>query len=151
MLRKILKIFIFLFFINSLYAAKEGSGYNRGLKKNIISKITKNLDNNNYEKAISLLKVEIAKDKKNAELYNLMGYAYRNLNNFDLSIKNYKKALNIKPNHLGVHNYIGIAYLRIGNLYKAKVHLLKLRELCKGKCNEYKNLKKELSDNKKNE
>ena len=146
MFRKIIKLLIFLTFINYVYAAKEDTGYNRGLKNNNISKITELLDNKKYKKAIFLLKKEIDKNELNAELYNLLGYAYRNISNFDLSIESYKKALDINPNHLGAHNYIGITYLKIGNIDKSKGHLQKLKDLCKGKCKEYKNLKKELNN-----
>ena len=146
MFRKIIKLLIFLTFINYAYAAKEGTGYNRGLKKDNILEITKLLDSKKYKKAIFLLKKEIDKNELNAELYNLLGYAYRNSSNFDLSIESYKKALAINPNHLGAHNYIGITYLKIGNVDKSVGHLQKLKDLCKGKCKEYKSLKKELNN-----
>ncbi len=146
MFRKILKLLIFFTFINYAYTAKEGTGYNRGLKNNNISTITKLLDNKKYKKAILLLKKEIDKNELNAELYNLLGFAYRNSSNFDLSIESYKKALAIDPNHLGAHNYIGITYIKIGNVDKSIDHLQKLKELCKSKCKEYKSLKKELNN-----
>ena len=113
---------------------------------NNISTITKLLDNKKYKKAILLLKKEIDKNELNAELYNLLGFAYRNSSNFDLSIESYKKALAIDPNHLGAHNYIGITYIKIGNVDKSIDHLQKLKELCKSKCKEYKSLKKELNN-----
>ena len=151
MFKKFLKLLIYFVFINNINAAKEGTGYNKGVKNKQLSKITKLLDSKDYKKAIILLKKEINEDKSNADLYNLLGYAYRNENNFDLSIKSYEIALTIDPNHLGVHNYMGITYLKLGKINKSRLHLQKLYELCNGKCDEYKSLKKELSKTLKNE
>ena len=118
MLRFVLYI-LFLGFINNNYAAREGTGYSRGLINKNISNINDLLNKKNYKKSISLIKKEINKDKSNADLYNYLGYAYRKNGNYLLAIKNYKEALNLNPNHSQAHNYIGLAYIKIGNLEKA--------------------------------
>ena len=40
----------------------------------------------------------------------------------------YEKALAIDPKHRGAHEYIGEAYLTLGNLPKAKEHLARARQ-----------------------
>ena len=45
----------------------------------------------NYKKSIELIKLEIKKDKLNADLYNYLGYALRKSGNLEASIKNYKE------------------------------------------------------------
>ena len=60
MLRFLLSILFLIFLINNNYAAREGTGYNRGTKKNI-SIINDLLDNKNYKKSIELIKLEIKK------------------------------------------------------------------------------------------
>ena len=70
---------------------------------------------------MKLLKLELKKEQNNADFYNLLVYAYRKNKNFSLSIKNYQRALVLGPKHIGVHNYIGMAFLRIGNLDKSKM------------------------------
>ena len=49
--------------------------------------------------------------------------------------------MELNPKHLGVHEYIGEAYLEKGNLAKAKEHLRKLDDLCFWGCEEYTDLK----------
>jgi tetratricopeptide (TPR) repeat protein len=54
----------------------------------------------------------------------------------------YEKALGIDPKHKGAHEYIGEAYLVLGDLTKAKEHLRVLDKLCFFPCEEYADLKK---------
>ena len=147
MLKHFLTLLAFIIFINYTYAARDGTtGYNRGLNNKNISEINKLLDAKDYKKSIELIKKEIKKNKLNPDLFNYLGYAYRKKGDLELSIKSYKKALKLDPNHLEVHNYIGIAYLRKGEIEKTKLHLQTLKDLCKSKCDEYKNLEKELKE-----
>ena len=44
--------------------------------------------------------------------------------------------------HLGAHEYIGEAYLALGELGKAKEHLARLNKLCFLGCEQYRDLKK---------
>jgi lipoprotein NlpI len=60
----------------------------------------------------------------------------------DLVFKHYSEALRINPKHRGAHEYIGEAYLMVGNLGKAKEHLGQLDKLCFFPCGEYTDLKK---------
>jgi tetratricopeptide (TPR) repeat protein len=51
-----------------------------------------------------------------ADLQNNLGFAYRNLKQYDLAFKHYKRAIELDPRHRGAHEYIGEAYLMTGDL-----------------------------------
>ncbi|HEX6079443.1 MAG TPA: tetratricopeptide repeat protein [Methylomirabilota bacterium] len=95
-----------------------------------------------YAKAIPLLEGVTARDGKNADAYNWLGYATRKNGNPSASIPIYQKALAIDPKHKGAHEYIGEAYLMLGDLPKAKEHLKTLDSLCFITCEEYRDLKR---------
>jgi len=60
----------------------------------------------------------------------------------DVVFKHYQEALRLDPKHRGAHEYIGEAYVMVGNLAKAKEHLAALNKLCFFSCEEYRDLKK---------
>tara|TARA_B100001939_G_C16942355_1_gene618800 strand:- start:1639 stop:2097 length:459 start_codon:yes stop_codon:yes gene_type:complete len=146
MSRFFLSISFLFFLINISNAARENTGYDRGLINKNIKVINELLDKKKYKQSIELLKKEIKKDKLNPDLYNYLGYAYRKNGNLEPAILSYKEALRLDPKHTEAHNYIGIAYLKVGNIDQAKFHLGKLKELCEAQCKEYKSLKKLLNE-----
>ena len=146
MSRFFLPISFLFFLINISNAARENTGYDRGLINKNIKVINELLDKKKYKQSIELLKKEIKKDKLNPDLYNYLGYAYRKNGNLEPAILSYKEALRLDPKHIKAHNYIGIAYLKVGNIDKAKFHLGILKELCGAQCKEYKSLKKLLNE-----
>jgi hypothetical protein len=64
----------------------------------------------------------------------------------NLVFKHYNEALRIDPKHRGAHEYIGEAYLMVGNVAKAKEHLGALDKLCFFPCAEYTDLKKAIAE-----
>jgi len=86
----------------------------------------------------------VARDPGNADYHNLLAYSIRKGPNpdMDLVFKHYTEALRIDPKHRGAHEYIGEAYLMVGNLPKAKEHLAALDKLCVFSCEEYRDLKR---------
>lgn len=94
-----------------------------------------------YERAISYLNGVVARNDKNAEARNLLGYSERMRGNLDAAFKQYERALAIDPKHRGAHEYVGETYLLAGNLTKAEEHLAILDKLCFFPCAEYSNLK----------
>lgn len=96
--------------------------------------------------AISAFNKVAAKDPKNADAQNWLGYAHRNSGNFDLAFKHYNEALRLDSKHRGAHEYIGEAYLMKGNLAKAKEHLAALDRICFFGCEEYSDLKKAIAE-----
>src|SRR5256885_11035645 len=63
-----------------------------------------------------------------------------------ISFKHYSRALQLDPRHRGAHEYLGEAYLMIGNLAKAEEHLGALRRICLLPCAEYGDLEKKLAE-----
>ena len=95
-----------------------------------------------FKTAIPLLEGVVARDERNADAYNWLGYAVRKDGDAARAIPIYQKALAIDPKHRGAHEYIGEAYLALNNLPKAKEHLARLDKLCFFSCEEYRDLKK---------
>lgn len=94
-----------------------------------------------YKRAVALLEKAVAQNDRDADAYNMLGYSQRKLRNYDAAFASYRKALELDPKHRGAHEYIGEAYLEMGQLAKAKAHLHKLDELCFLPCEEYDDLK----------
>ncbi len=94
-----------------------------------------------YANALPLLQQVVAKDPKNADAYNLMGFATRKSGNPQGSLQYYTQALAIDPRHLGANEYIGEAYLMLDQPAQADQHLARLDSLCVFGCAEYRMLK----------
>lgn len=95
----------------------------------------------NFEQAIPLLQGYVARTPDDANGENWLAYAYRKSGQLDAAFEHYGKALKIDPNHRGAHEYVGEAYLMVGNLAKAEEHLKILDRLCLFPCEEYTDLK----------
>jgi Flp pilus assembly protein TadD len=95
-----------------------------------------------FAAAIPLLEGVVKRDATNADAYNWLAYATRKNGDPAASIPIYQKALALDPKHKGAHEYIGEAYLMLGDLPKAKEHLAGLDSLCFFSCEEYRDLKK---------
>ena len=97
--------------------------------------------------AAGMLRDALAKDPNNAGYHNLYAYSIRKGANPDMNLvfKHYNEALRIDPKHRGAHEYIGEAYLMVGNVAKAKEHLGQLEKLCFFGCTEYTDLKKAIA------
>ena len=89
-----------------------------------------------WDAAIKAFHVAEKRDGRNAEIQNMLGYAYRNAGKLDVAFKHYQRALQIDPRHIWAHEYIGEAYLMAKNPAKAEEHLAALRRLCPSACEE---------------
>ena len=99
-----------------------------------------------YKEAMPLLQQAVAKDAKNADAYNLMGYATRKSGDANGSLQYYNQALAIDAKHLGANEYIGEAYLQLDRPAEAQQHLAKLDTLCTFGCTEHRMLKAAIAD-----
>jgi tetratricopeptide (TPR) repeat protein len=100
-----------------------------------------------WKSAAATMQEAIGGNSSNADYHNLYAYALRKggSQGMDLVFKHYNEALRIDPKHRGAHEYIGEAYLMVGNVGKAKEHLGQLDKLCFFGCTEYNDLKKAIS------
>lgn len=102
-----------------------------------------------WKAAIALLTEAVQAQPGNADLHNLLGYAYRKQATPDLprSFENYRLALKLNPEHRGAHEYIGEAYLMDKNPAKAQEHLTRLKSICGNTtCEEYQDLSKAIAE-----
>jgi TolA-binding protein len=99
------------------------------------------IEKQDYPTAIRLLESVVSRDGKNADAYNWLAYAVRLNGDAARAIPIYQKALQLDPKHRGAHEYIGEAYLVLGDLGKAKEHLAQLDKLCFFPCSQYRDLK----------
>lgn len=97
--------------------------------------------------AAQLMKAALARDATVAEYHNRYAYALRKGASPDMKLvfHHYREALRLEPKHRGAHEYIGEAYLMVGDLVGAKRHLAELDRLCFFGCDEYDELKKALA------
>ena len=94
-----------------------------------------------YRGALPLLQQVVAKEPKNADAYNLIGYATRKSGDPNGSLQYYTYALTLDPKHLGANEYIGEAYLMLDKPQQAEQHLARLDSLCVFGCVEQRTLK----------
>ncbi len=114
----------------------------------MLEQASKTIAAKDWPQAQALLKDAIARNPSNADYHNLYAYSIRKGANPDMSLvfMHYNEALRIDPRHRGAHEYLGEAYLMVGNLPKAKEHLSALDKLCFFSCSEFSDLKKAISE-----
>jgi tetratricopeptide (TPR) repeat protein len=110
----------------------------------VLEQASKTIAAKDWPQAQALLKDAIARNPNNADYHNLYAYSVRKGANPDMSLvfQHYNEALRLDPRHRGAHEYIGEAYLQVGNVAKAKEHLSALDKLCFFPCSEFNELKK---------
>jgi tetratricopeptide (TPR) repeat protein len=99
-----------------------------------------------YAAALPLLQQVVTKDPRNADAFNLLGFATRKSGNPQASLQYYTQALALDPKHLGAHEYIGEAYLMLDQLPQAEQHLARLDSICLFGCTEYRVLKSAIAN-----
>jgi predicted Zn-dependent protease len=72
-------------------------------------------------------------DPDNADVWNLFGYASRNMNLAGPALEAYDMALTLNPDHLGALEYQGELFVTLDRLDDAQKNLAKLKKLC-GDC-----------------
>jgi Flp pilus assembly protein TadD len=105
----------------------------------------KAIEARDWNGAITSLTKAAQRDSRNADIQNLLGYAYRNSGQLDPAFKHYQRALQLDPRHLGAHEYIGEAYLMANDVSKAEEHLAQLKRHCpSATCEPYDDLRKKI-------
>ena len=100
------------------------------------------VDRKDWDEAVRRFKLAERRHPEQADLQNILGYAHRNLKQYDLAFVHYKRAIEIEPRHRGAHEYIGETYLLTGDLAGAEKHLEALRQICLLPCDELRDLDK---------
>jgi tetratricopeptide (TPR) repeat protein len=117
-------------------------------KDPVLEKVSTATARQDYAGAAGVLKAALSSDPNNANYHNLYAYSLRKTANPDMNLvfKHYNEALRLDPKLKGAHEYIGEAYLMVGNVAKAKEHLGQLDKLCFFSCTEYSDLKKAIAE-----
>ena len=102
--------------------------------------------NKRYEKAQKLLLKSNKKKPNQADTLNYLGFTTRKLGDFVNGEKYYLQGLAIKPDHIGINEYLGELYVATNRMDLAKERLGVL-ETCN--CEEYSELKEIIEGTKK--
>lgn len=78
----------------------------------------------------------LVQEPRDADILNLLGYAYRKLQRYDQARIYYDRALAVDPAHLGALEYMGELELETGNTDAAKALLARLQAACPDGCHE---------------
>ena len=142
--------------LNLVYAAgssDSGNNYTNLYKeaKRLVIRAKKLEEKNKIEKAKKLylkandkLEKAYAKDKKNADILNYLGYTLRKTGNFEKAENFYLKGLELDAGHLGINEYLGELYVQTNRMELAKERLQVLNGC---KCEEYEELKELIENN----
>jgi len=95
---------------------------------------------NHFSAALPRLLAALKRFPESANLHNELGYTFRKLGRLEKAFEHYKRALSIDPRHRGAHEYIGEAYLMVGDVASAEQHLEALRSICTLPCEEMRDL-----------
>jgi tetratricopeptide (TPR) repeat protein len=103
------------------------------------------MEKKNWSEAAKRFAVALKRNPDSADLQNYLGYTHRNLKQYELAFKYYKRAIELEPRHRGAHEYIGEAYLLVNDLPNAEKHLAALRAICLLPCEELDDLEREVA------
>jgi len=104
------------------------------------------IESEKYSDALELLEELQMESPENAEIQNLLGYAYHKSGNIEKSLPAYQRALLLDPEHKGALEYQGELFLTLGQIEKAVDNLDKLKSMCPSGCPELDDLGNEIKD-----
>ena len=131
---------------NAVYAADSSPSAARS--DPVMERYSAAAERQDWKSAAATMNEALNANPGNADYHNLYAYSLRRSGSgdMDLVFKHYNEALRLDPKHRGAHEYIGEAYLMVGNVAKAKEHLSALDKICFFGCSEYNDLKKAISE-----
>ena len=83
-----------------------------------------------WQVAIANLTLVVLRRPWHDNAHNMLGYAWRKLGRYDLSLEHYEAALALNPRHRGALAYMGEAYLDMGRTNDANATFLRLAKVC---------------------
>jgi Flp pilus assembly protein TadD len=90
----------------------------------------------NWNRAITALKLAFVRDPKNADIQNYLGYAYWRLRQMGPAMGHYQQALALSPRHRRARVHLGELYLALDEPTMAEEQLAVLRDICLLSCGE---------------
>ena len=160
MIKKFILICLFVFsFANYSFSAGSSDNSSSKIKSNYEKAVTliksaKKYDKKGksdkakkrYKKAFKLLLVSNKKKPNNPDTLNYLGFTSRKLGDFENGENYYLEGLAIKPDHVGINEYLGELYV-VTNRFKLAKERLNVLINCN--CKEYKELKEIIEGSKK--
>ena len=97
-----------------------------------------------YEEALAILAEVEGPDR--SMVLTMRGYATRKLGRFEEGMRLYRAALEINPDNVNTHEYIGEGLVTVGRLKEARQELAVVQTLCGGTdCEQYEDLEKAIA------
>ncbi|MEJ0025855.1 MAG: tetratricopeptide repeat protein [Rhizomicrobium sp.] len=125
-----------------------GGGYSGGTNEPAMSDYAvavRLIKHEKYAEAIPHLLIALADRPDDADILNYLGYTKRMTGDFPASLDYYKRALALKPEHKGAHEYLGELYLQMHDPASAQKELDTLASLCPEGCEERETLTKAIA------
>ncbi len=129
-----------LAFAVMLHAGAAFGAYPEAVPKDQLSEIKEQIEAGQAAQALEALTPLVKDETFEADVLNLMGYAYRKMGQFAESRDHYTRALRIDPRHKGALEYMGELELQTGDPIAARALLVRLREVCPAGCEELQDL-----------
>ncbi len=136
-------------------SCKKGKVWDKRKKKCISAKKSSGLSDDNlfeaardlayhkrYDEAIDVLK--LAENQNDPRILNYLGYSNRKLGRVEVGLAYYRTALKADPDYTLVREYMGEAFLQLGQVDKAREQLAEIEKLCGTDCREYAMLKNQI-------
>jgi tetratricopeptide (TPR) repeat protein len=95
--------------------------------------------------AITALKLAALRDPRNPDIQNYIGYAYRRLHRPGPAMQHYQQALVLNRRHRSAHEHLGELYLVLGEPGKAEQQLATLQDICLIPCAETDDLQRAIA------
>lgn len=88
-----------------------------------------------YGEAISVL--SLAADRGDPRIFNYLGYSHRKQGRILVGLGYYREALKLSPDYSQAREYLGEAYLQMGDLAGARGQLAEIEKRCGRDCGEF--------------
>jgi len=97
-----------------------------------------------YGEAIQML--GLVADKNDARVLNMLGFSHRKSGRIDVGLGYYQEALAANPDFVLAREYMGEAFLTLGDIASAKNQLSEIEKRCGKGCAEYAELERQITD-----
>ena len=95
-----------------------------------------------YGEAIETL--SLAADKSDPRILNYLGFSHRKQGRVDVGLGYYEEALKANPDYILAREYMGEAYLQLGDVASARNQLEEIAKRCGAGCDEYTELARQI-------